>query len=94
MEKIIKAKLISKVYDEMENILEKYKGNNMQEQKKDIAIEDKEKNTKYEAGSNCFEIAHDKSKGRHALATRNINIGEVILIEKPITCALLPGKLS
>jgi phage regulator Rha-like protein len=93
-EKTMKAKFISKVYDEMESGLQKHIGmvEEKNEKNKDLTIEEKEKSETYEAGTDCFEIIHDQLKGRHAIATRNISPGQVILIEKPVTYALLPGK--
>ena len=90
----MKAKFISKVYDEMESALEKHIGivEEKNEQNKDLTIKEKDKSEKYEAGTDCFEIIHDQLKGRHAIATRNIKPGQVLLIEKPVTCTLLPGK--
>ncbi|XP_044253606.1 SET and MYND domain-containing protein 4-like [Tribolium madens] len=52
------------------------------------------KNPQIQCAKNCVEIKHNETFGRHVVATRDINIGEVICIEKPyasILCDFAPS---
>lgn len=46
-------------------------------------------NVKYPAASEAVEIDIDEEKGRYAKASRDIEAGEVVLVEKPYSGVLL-----
>ncbi|XP_012560518.1 SET and MYND domain-containing protein 4 [Hydra vulgaris] len=48
------------------------------------------KNTIYPSTSEALKIVSTNSKGRHAIASRDIKAGEVIIIEKPFASLCLP----
>lgn len=50
-------------------------------------------NPQYPAASEAIQIDYDEIRGRHATATRNIQAGETLLIEKPFSGVLL-GEYS
>ncbi len=58
----------------------------LQPPKKKIKLDEKE-----DDGALCdhtaYQISHDQIKGRILVATRDIEIGEVILEEEPLVCA-------
>lgn len=55
----------------------------------DLIPEIKEKSDKIECASNAIEIKYTESQGRHVVATRDIKIGEIILVERAYSQILL-----
>ncbi|CAB4055686.1 unnamed protein product [Lepeophtheirus salmonis] len=46
--------------------------------------------SKYPAAIDSIEVCYDKNKGRHVIAKKDIEVGEVIFRENPLVCYLSP----
>lgn len=69
-----------------ENLLSKQLKNDYHEKIPEI---ESDRNPSIDCAKNCVEIKNNSEFGRHVIATRKINIGEVIAVEKPFTAILL-----
>ncbi len=49
-----------------------------------------ERNPSYPALANCLHFRHEAGRGRFAVATRDIAVGEFICVEKPLVSRILP----
>ena len=43
-----------------------------------------DRNPRYPAIANCLNFRHEEGRGRFAVATRDIQVGEFICVEKPL----------
>ncbi|XP_063903795.1 SET and MYND domain-containing protein 4-like [Zophobas morio] len=57
-------------------------------------IPQSEKNDKIQSARNCIELKTDEKYGRHIIATRDIKIGEILVVEKPYVVVLQPDRFS
>ncbi len=48
------------------------------------------RSTKYPAISDCIQFRHQPGRGRYAVATRDIVVGEFICVEEPCVSRILP----
>ena len=53
-----------------------------------------QENPSIQSANNCVRIKVNQEFGRHVVATRDINIGEIISVEQPYACVLTTDKLS
>ena len=49
-----------------------------------------DKNAKYPAIANCLNFRHEPGRGRFAVASRDISVGEFICVESPLVSRILP----
>ena len=49
-----------------------------------------DRNPKYPAIANCIQFRYQSGRGRYAVATRDIDVGEFICVEQPTVSRILP----
>ena len=49
-----------------------------------------ERNPKYPAIADCIQFRYQPGRGRYAVATRDIGVGEFICVEQPTVSRILP----
>eukprot|EP00794_Sanderia_malayensis_P007228 gene7228-8036_t len=56
------------------------------------AISTPDRNRVYPCAMSCFDIKYDSNAGRSAIAARDIEAGELILVEEPFASVIMPDK--
>ena len=64
------------------------------ETRKEEAAKMASTNSRYPSLSNCVEVKHNEKQGRHVVARRPVQHGEVLGVEEPLVHCLLPSHLG